>query len=783
MVGKRQDTETDKMRSEDTIENTDGLLEEVCGRFQSLLRNGQSPQLESFLAGWNEPERSKLLGELLVLELDHFAREGRGPTQAEYAARFPHHRDVINDAWESWSGTRTIMEDPASRDTLVMKSHLGTLQLHAEGGLGSVFRARDRLLSREVAVKFIQPHAAEDPQSRERFRLEAEITGNLEHPGVVPVYGMGTTDDNQPFYAMRFIQGETFDDAIQRYHASKKRRGDQESERLFRQLLVRFVAVCKTLAYAHNRGIIHRDIKPENVMLGRYGETIVIDWGLAMPVGRRGVFVDAGEKTLMPGSGSSSGGGFGGTPAFMSPEQAALSPNLTPATDIYSMGVVLYKILVGKVPFHGNHEEVRTKIIRGEYRHPHEANRSVSRALESICLKAMAPHAEERYKTALLLSEDVENYLADAPVTAYNEPFTRRLARWSRRHWMLSQALLMALLVVTLAGYSSAIIIDRMRSKAVTAQQLENEQRKQSLAVSARFAARTIADKVDIRLRILERAADDAQLVAALAAVNEDPEQREPLEFLQQRLDDLRVQNNAVEMRSLFLCAADGTQIARWPKFQDDAGQTPFDSLGKNYRYRDYFHGLGNDLQTGAPLAESHLSVAMESTNAGDLIIVFSTPVRVSPHGESIGILAMSMELTQLASLTIDLPPGQRALLVDTRKYFMKLKDSDQPGPRGVGLILYHDDLRDAKDYHGLRHIDDASLQHMIEGKPGADGIENLLPAEYRDPVGRESWLAAYAPVVLTARAVDSEVRQTRWFVIIQQHYEAVGLMGPEPHK
>ena len=122
----------------------------------------------------------------------------------------------------------------------------------------------------------------------------------------------------------------------------------------FHELLSHFVAVCQTIAYAHNRGIVHRDIKPENVMLGRYGETIVIDWGLAMPVGREGVFKEISEQTLMPSSGSQQSGNEGrgaGTPAYMSPEQAEGRTDLGPASDIYSLGVTLYKILAGRIPF------------------------------------------------------------------------------------------------------------------------------------------------------------------------------------------------------------------------------------------------------------------------------------------------------------------------------------------------------------------------------------------------------------------------------------------------
>src|SRR5262249_14262285 len=151
--------------------------------------------------------------------------------------------------------------------------------------------------------------------SRARFVLEAEITGGLEHPGVVPVYGLGLYPDGRPFYAMRFIQGDTLRDAVKRFHTSR----EGFDSLAFRQLLGRFVDVCQAVAYAHSRGVLHRDLKPGNVMLGKYGETLVVDWGLAKPVSRGETRQVGDELTLRPSSGSGDGatqmGSVIGTPA------------------------------------------------------------------------------------------------------------------------------------------------------------------------------------------------------------------------------------------------------------------------------------------------------------------------------------------------------------------------------------------------------------------------------------------------------------------------------------
>ncbi len=162
------------------------------------------------------------------------------------------------------------------------------LRPHAKGGLGEVFVAQDTELHREVALKEIQKRHAHDAGSQRRFLLEAEITGGLEHPGVVPVYGLGRHADGRPFYVMRFIRGDNLRDAIRRFHkADGADRDPGERSVTFRQLLRRFLDVCNAVAYAHSRGVLHRDLKPGNVMLGKYGETLVVDWGLAKAGARR----------------------------------------------------------------------------------------------------------------------------------------------------------------------------------------------------------------------------------------------------------------------------------------------------------------------------------------------------------------------------------------------------------------------------------------------------------------------------------------------------------------
>jgi tRNA A-37 threonylcarbamoyl transferase component Bud32 len=354
--------------------------------------------------------------------------------------------------------TVTIVGEPTSGGT-----RFRILRLHDRGGLGEVYVARDEELRREVALKQIKEEHADDPQRRARFLVEAEITGGLEHPGIVPVYGLGTYDDGRPFYAMRFIKGDSLKDAIRRFHEADRVPGRDPGERslALRELLGRFLDVCNAVAYAHSRGVLHRDLKPGNIMLGRFGETLVVDWGLAKSVGRPDVMVPDAERTLRPESGSgvnpTAMGQQLGTPAYMSPEQAAGRLDaLGPASDVYSLGATLYCLLTGKPPF-ADDDPIRLlrKVEEGEFTPPRAVNAQVDRALDAVCRKAMALRPGDRYETPRLPADDIEHWLADEPVQAWREPFARRARRWARKNQSAVTAMI-ALLVVALLGVAAA---------------------------------------------------------------------------------------------------------------------------------------------------------------------------------------------------------------------------------------------------------------------------------------------------------------------------------------
>ena len=313
------------------------------------------------------------------------------------------------------------------------------IRLHAAGGLGEVHVAEDTELGRRVALKRLRPARADDPASRRRFLREAAITARLEHPGVVPVHGLVRDPAGRPHYAMRLVAGESLQEAIRTFHAT-----DRADRLALRGLLARFVAVCQTVAYAHNKGVVHRDIKPANVMLGEYGETLVVDWGLAKLLGAdrlAGADEDAFDPTEPLPANDTRTGAAVGTPGYMSPEQAAgRAAEVGPASDIHALGATLYAILSGRPPGDGRKDS------------PRRVSRAVPRPLLAVCRKAMAERPADRYATAGELGAEVERWLAGESVAAYPEGWISRALRWAKRHRVVVAALLVAVVVGGIVG-------------------------------------------------------------------------------------------------------------------------------------------------------------------------------------------------------------------------------------------------------------------------------------------------------------------------------------------
>ncbi len=368
------------------------------------------------------------------------------------------------------------------------------LRPHARGGLGEVFVAVDEELKREVALKEIQDRFADENESRARFLREAEITGHLEHPSVVPVYGLGVYADGRPYYAMRFIRGESMAAAIERFHRADAQPNRDSGERslALRELLGRFVAVCQAVGYAHSRGVIHRDLKPSNVMLGEYGETLVVDWGLAKALGQSDSTQTVAERPVPTGPARGLGTEMGqavGTPAFMPPEQACgRLDQVGPHSDVFALGATLYCLLTGQAPYGG--PEAMIQAVMAEVVPARQRKASVPAALEAVCAKAMAARPEDRYLRARALAEDVERWLAGEPVEAWPEPLAVRMGRWVRKHRVLAASTAVALMVTLVLGTAGGVWVQQQKEQERQAQMDRQERAREQAEAGLAQAAK-----------------------------------------------------------------------------------------------------------------------------------------------------------------------------------------------------------------------------------------------------------------------------------------------------
>jgi eukaryotic-like serine/threonine-protein kinase len=288
------------------------------------------------------------------------------------------------------------------------------------GGMGAVYLVEDVELQREVALKVLVPSAEES--LAERLRREARVLAKLEHPSIVPIHDVGTLPDGRAYYAMKYVRGERLDEWL----AAGRPRA--EALRLFQR-------IAEAVAFAHAQGVVHRDLKPQNVMVGPFGEALVLDWGLAKEVG-----------PVLPGSDSPMETGAGmvlGTPAFMAPEQARGEP-ISERTDVYALGAMLYFLLTGRPPHRG---ETPAEALRSALHAEPPDPGAAPRPLLSILRKAMSRDPAARYQRAGDMAADVAAYLDGLPVSAHRETWWERGVRWLTKYQALV-VLLLAYLVM-----------------------------------------------------------------------------------------------------------------------------------------------------------------------------------------------------------------------------------------------------------------------------------------------------------------------------------------------
>jgi eukaryotic-like serine/threonine-protein kinase len=694
---------------------------------------------EHLAAHGNDPEKS-----LAALDLSGSTRESLaaagGPDVADTIAHVGTESgsNGVSDRTPSFAvGTATA---PGQR--------FRVLRPHARGGLGAVFVALDSELNREVALKQILDHHADDPVIRTRFLVEAEITGGLEHPGIVPVYGLGTYADGRPYYAMRFVQGDSLKEAIRQFHSEAVFKRDSGRRSLaVRQLLRRFLDVCNAIDYAHSRGVLHRDIKPGNVIVGRHGETLVVDWGLAKATGQREP--GAEDRTLVPSSASGSAetlpGSALGTPPFMSPEQARGDlGQLGPRSDVYSLGATLYCLLTGRPPFEGEAGEVIQRVQRGDFPPPRRLDPSLDPALEAVCLKAMAREPEDRYPSCQALADDVDRWLADEPVSARREPLARRARRWARRHRTAVAAAAVAL-AAGLVGLSGVAAVQAKANtdlrKANRQTTIEKDRAEQALVEAKR--AKQATDQALALSEVSRRRAEAAERAAKVesekaTAIND---------FL---TNDLLTQaepaSNDVEDRVTLREVLDRAAAKVGGRFtgHPDVEEAVRDTIARTY------HGLGAwepaELQWRAVLASKRRRLG---PGAVDSVVIVAAVGHILHH---LGRAAEAIELLEPAAESLSRALGPDDLSTLTTRSHLAIAYL-AAGRANDAIRLNEETLRRREAALGHDHNDTlTSLGNLANAYREVGRIAEATAIDERTLKLRESTLGPDHPSTLTTR-------------------------------
>lgn len=414
------------------------------------------------------------------------------------------------------------------------------LRMLNSGGLGVVSVHLDTELNREVALKEIKEEHADNPSCRNRFSIEAEVTGSLEHPGVVPIYSLGEGPDGRPYYAMRMISGIEFRGLIKQFHQKVADGSEPYLSPRLRELIRRLIEICNVVNYAHSRGVLHLDLKSSNVMIGRYGETLVIDWGLARTTGASEVktpsinskSVREERPVTVSGSMSDGDGSAIGTIAYAPPEQLSGPSKLIDSrSDSYSLGAILYEILTGDPPCKGMGLAEAVQAIENKQIPAASAVRKESpRSLTAIASKALSCERDARYQSAEELRDELQRWLDDEPVLVYQESRLERLSRWKRKHETFVRITTAALLLVTLTSVFAAHRInvarlshDAARAEATQLYKLAREAT-DSLLTGASDQLREIPDSATVRSQLLRDAVESYQKMVAFPT--HDPELR-----------------------------------------------------------------------------------------------------------------------------------------------------------------------------------------------------------------------------------------------------------------
>jgi len=401
----------------------ESVLRRACAELDQRLRDGEDVRSESLLD--REPELAahpEAAVELIYTEFVTRQQLGQQPDTTQFARRFPRWKELLEEQFQIHALLGDYLESPRPTPAEGITSQegssagsasglwLGRYQLGKElgrGGHGVVFRAQDTQLHRPVAIKVLLAGSHASPQDLQRWRLEAEVVASLGHPNIVQVLEVGT-HEGHPAIALELVDGQSL---------AQRSAGRQQPAQ---DTAVLVETLARAVHFAHERGIVHRDLKPANVLLTPEGVPKITDFGLA----RRMIGDSSETKT----------GAMLGTPSYMAPEQTGVSRYVGPATDVYSLGAILYEQLTGKPPFEADTAlDTARQVVYDEPVPPRRWAR-VPRDLETICLKCLAKEPYRRYATAGALADDLHRYLAGEPIQARPVGWGPRAIKWSQRH-------------------------------------------------------------------------------------------------------------------------------------------------------------------------------------------------------------------------------------------------------------------------------------------------------------------------------------------------------------
>jgi len=722
----------------------------------------------------------KGIGSVEVHELlfdDRQAKDTRHTPKKEKPREWTMHTGTI-----AYSKLKGLLPDgvaPTSTTQATQETKLGNYELGdlvGAGGMGDVFKAKHSQFGRQRAVKVIKPHlvAAGQQDVVKRFYQEIKAIGGLEHPNIVVAIDSSAPEDSTHFLVMEYVDGSSAGDLVDRFGPMSIANACE---------IARQTAL--GLEYISQQGMVHRDIKPSNLMVttvatphllstgaadvtGDQPLVKILDLGLALLVGDDHERLTRLDHRAM------------GTAMYMSPEQWKTT-SVDIRSDIYSLGCTLYHLLSGKPPFYDSelrpekaHEKGKLPPIRG--------GKQISKPLWNIIRKTLSKDPNERFQTPGELAEAlaplaVGNTLVDvveeSRVRPTNQPTlpghasdtmgantahsdthlagprpgsTLTATPVATRRWLWGLAA--AVVAAVAAGGWFADLASRRAEEARTA-------KREALITSAESRASLVAREIDKRWQILKTAAEANNVQEMLNTTVASPTNEELWRPLQDWiLKESARHDDETPAESWFVVRNDGVQVAR---------ASESDSIGKNYAYRDYFHGQGADLAKGStnvePVVIPTQSAVYRSTSTNKLKVAFSVPIwnglRTEEAKEVAGVLAMSVDLGDFAVLEEKRQTDRQVLLVDLRADYI------DDGKENRGLILHHPDL----DPKLVKRLPEALLKKI---DLALSQNEHIL-GRYSDPLGENvnQYWGAIQPVVIRRRnAADID---THWLVMVQE--------------